>query len=369
MALKSRKGFTLVELLVVIAIIAILVALLLPAVNAAREAARRNGCTNNARQIALAILNHESATQRLPAATDNRTSNGANSYTPLCATEAGQGGYSWMVKTLPYIEESALYDNIAQNSRNFNTSPSSGLKAFDEMLVMGDPTEDSGALEHASVAQMTILQCPSFSGAYIVQNPQIYNNVSTNVAIGNYASTSGTHFLQSEQDGQLVQENGAMISGFGRRGKGRRIGELADGASKTTLLAESKEEGIASWYGGESAWVTAMYEGVYPDPNDPKDNTGLANLVGANGGLPSTGHALNYGSGENEWYSPSYAQGTTVTDQPGRRYGPSSDHTGSIVVHAFADGHVTSKTQGSDARIIYAIYSTNEGESVSENEG
>jgi prepilin-type N-terminal cleavage/methylation domain-containing protein/prepilin-type processing-associated H-X9-DG protein len=106
---RWRRAFTLVELLVVIAIIGILVALLLPAVQAAREAGRRTQCNNNLKQIGLALQNHHDTYRRLPpgAACDQAPFGPANQG----AYGAGQWGSSWMVYLLPFIEQSAMYDN------------------------------------------------------------------------------------------------------------------------------------------------------------------------------------------------------------------------------------------------------------------
>jgi prepilin-type N-terminal cleavage/methylation domain-containing protein len=107
---NNKRGFTLVELLVVIAIIGILVALLLPAVQQAREAARRTQCLNNLRQAGLAILNYESARSTLPA--------GSYIDAPCCNNLKTYSG--WTVEILPYMENKqlqALYDpNISVGS-------------------------------------------------------------------------------------------------------------------------------------------------------------------------------------------------------------------------------------------------------------
>jgi prepilin-type N-terminal cleavage/methylation domain-containing protein len=99
----SRGGFTLVELLVVIAIIGILVALLLPAIQSAREAARRSQCTNQLRQVAVGLLNYESNNRKLPMAT---------SYAPPGDAKRKQNGLPWPVLIMPYLEEAAIRDQI-----------------------------------------------------------------------------------------------------------------------------------------------------------------------------------------------------------------------------------------------------------------
>lgn len=109
------KGFTLVELLVVIAIIGILVALLLPAVQAAREAARRISCQNNAKQLPLAALNYESAFRGLPAMSEYGSLFGGDDlFVGPGNSGMAQGAlmYSWIVPLLPYLEQTALYDQF-----------------------------------------------------------------------------------------------------------------------------------------------------------------------------------------------------------------------------------------------------------------
>ena len=104
LSLRRRErpvaAFTLVELLVVIAIIGILVALLLPAIQAAREAARRSQCLNNLRQLSLGCLNHESAQKRLPAG-----------FTTMNPPDTDVH-HTWASYILPYMEEAALFGTI-----------------------------------------------------------------------------------------------------------------------------------------------------------------------------------------------------------------------------------------------------------------
>src|ERR1700731_3796855 len=98
---RQRGGFTLIELLVVIAIIGVLIALLLPAVQSAREAARRAQCTNNLKQIGLAFHNYHSANNAFPRA--------------AITDKQGKPVLSWRVAILPYIEQQELYKKFKRD--------------------------------------------------------------------------------------------------------------------------------------------------------------------------------------------------------------------------------------------------------------
>ena len=97
-AKRSRSGFTLVELLVVIAIIGVLVALLLPAIQAAREAARRSQCGSNMRQLGIALQNYHDRYKAFPIG-------------GRCNIGSGNWGVSWWVATMPFTENASLFEN------------------------------------------------------------------------------------------------------------------------------------------------------------------------------------------------------------------------------------------------------------------
>ena len=107
MSRRQNRGFTLVELLVVIAIIGILVGLLLPAVQAAREAARRMQCSNNLKQMGLALHNYHDTFNRFP----------GNTATPQGSQQLGA---SWLVKILPQLEQSAAFNQLVWIDTDFS---------------------------------------------------------------------------------------------------------------------------------------------------------------------------------------------------------------------------------------------------------
>jgi prepilin-type N-terminal cleavage/methylation domain-containing protein len=162
---SSRTGFTLVELLVVIAIIGILIALLLPAVQAAREAARRSQCTNNMKQIGLALHNYHDTHKTFPPAAIWGTPN-----TPANVLGRLPDPYhhTWCTAILPFMEQQPLYDTV-----DFR------LRAWGQTIVS---------------TQVQTLRCPSDSGG--LDSPADTDNI----AITNYPGTMGFHWWYGPAD-------------------------------------------------------------------------------------------------------------------------------------------------------------------------
>jgi prepilin-type N-terminal cleavage/methylation domain-containing protein len=193
---RSRHGFTLIELLVVIAIIAVLIALLLPAVQSAREAARRAQCTNNLKQIALAMHNYHQAVSSLP--------NGHYG--------TGWNDWSCLVMLLPYMEQGTLYNTI-----NFANT--------------GDAADPGDALNNtAMMAKINLLICPS-------DIDRITNQFGHQNYCGNAGNAPEAFFDNNKHgacNGCFFSVNNCAVISFA---------DITDGLSQTAAFSE-KVKGI-----------------------------------------------------------------------------------------------------------------------------
>ena len=149
-SVSKKRAFTLIELLVVIAIIAVLIALLLPAVQQAREAARRTQCKNNNKQLGLALHSYHDTFLKFPAVMYWSNFGGSGMVSPYAnGTQSssffGQMGPSWLVSLLPYIDQAPLYNQV-----NFNVSITNGANAnivsanISAFLCPSDPNASAG---------------------------------------------------------------------------------------------------------------------------------------------------------------------------------------------------------------------------------
>ena len=336
---RKRGGFTLVELLVVIAIIGILVALLLPAVQAAREAARRMQCANNMKQLSLALHNYHDTNKRFPpAATWPTSASGFN----LGMQNQNKFGPSWVVLLLPYMEQQTVYD------------------AFDFTKFLNDP-----ANREARGISLDVMLCPTdnehnrkkygrISGSYTGH----VSNHGDNWARGNYAANGALAFLGDVHcDSYGATGWGCAPSADPNKGWGSNhargvmgsnattsIAQIRDGTSNTFMLLETRagvtnNDCRGTWAmngAGPSSMFAHGYMGDARGPNSghlSSDDTAgcgeIEKLIG--GGDQSKGEirlkevGMGCYSGTSSW--------------PNRQASPRSSHINGIFV-SFVDGSV-----------------------------
>ncbi len=225
---SRRRAFTLVELLVVIAIIGVLVALLLPAVQAAREAARRTQCQNGVKQLGLALQNYHDSKKEFPAgSTVELTQQGPN--LAVVNPERNLNHMrNWVVDLLPYIEQQTLYD------------------AFDFSIPIagGDETSQNYIARGTSLPTML---CPSDSGNNTTLFAGRGSREGGNWARGNYGANGGLGWMKTDAPGAPFTAAGApnsvgwldeRVRGVVGVNTGLTISQITDGTSKTLLIAE-----------------------------------------------------------------------------------------------------------------------------------
>ena len=222
---QPLQGFTLVELLVVIAIIGVLVALLLPAVQAAREAARRAHCQNNLKQIGVALHNYHSAHNRFP---PGGMDYGWCQHPQEGGTDTIRNG-NGLLLLLPYLEQQVLYDQFDQNHAAFNAelgnntccAPTSSLGS-----LLGDAVA-SGNLDVAK-EPLSIFSCPSDTGELFLK---------TEGAKTNYDFSASKEY----QCARWSHSNSTTRRIFGENST-TRTANVTDGLSNTIALAETMRD-------------------------------------------------------------------------------------------------------------------------------
>jgi prepilin-type N-terminal cleavage/methylation domain-containing protein/prepilin-type processing-associated H-X9-DG protein len=206
---RGGSGFTLIELLVVIAIIAVLIALLLPAVQAAREAARRAQCTNNLKQLGLAVQNYHSANDCFPPAALETMRVGP----PLVVITTDYTSWSYIAYMLPQMEQGAIFNAI-----NFMLGTGQG------------DTPSANIAKTAVTTRIGSLLCPS---APAPGNITSWNGGSVQGPGNSYFCSVGSSF---EYDG--TQTGGPPNGVFQFRGRALGIRDIRDGTSNTIALGE-----------------------------------------------------------------------------------------------------------------------------------
>ncbi len=339
---KSRRGFTLIELLVVIAIIAVLIALLLPAVQQAREAARRTQCKNNLKQLGLALHNYHDVSLVFPPG-----SRGGIAGVPICRA------INWRTSVLPHLDQAPLYNRLDFAASSFCSDTGYGAAGPNTILY--------GTVVPAYV-------CPSSSFGAIVlgdggtgnpQCPTCENYSGSAMQMHHYAGIAGatpdpagsTNACYSGGSNGTICGNGVLPTN-----EGNSLARLTDGSSNTIMVAEQSGS-----VGLVRAYISANYTGGWGGARHTKTAATLA----------ATADNVYYSVGVTTVkYPPNYLASTGTP--PGDADGPyrtntilNSYHTGGIQV-LLADGTVRFISDNIDIGTLRNLCVKADGQVVSE---
>ncbi len=324
---QRRLAFTLVELLVVIAIIGILIALLLPAVQAAREAARRMQCANNLKQLGLAFHNYHTACRTFPMG-----------YGPMPEGGYGSGTndgveWPWCVRLFPYIEHKALYDNI-----DWNVNPGAATSDIEQLHLRG--------------AQIAAFQCPSdpeadkpYEDAGDPSQKRGRISYGGNFGVGPMEAPKSRAPLWNQDTGEQLYDPDAGdrrypgVLGYNR---GARMADITDGSSNTALLGELISGGLNTIRATFSYDEGPVYMHDY-QPNDPTPD--LVRICGDN--------------------NPKRAPcGNTIPGRNMIRHTARSNHSGGVML-GLCDGSVRFVSESVALYVWWALGTPDGGEVVS----